>query len=50
MLKEEIGTSKMHQFLPKVPWTQSFLVEKGHSVNENVVMQDDKSAMSLEEN
>ena len=40
----------VHQFSPKVPWTPSFLKEQGHNTEENVTLQDNKSAISLEEN
>ena len=38
-----------HQFLPKVLWTPSFLKEPGHDIEKNVTLQDNKSAISLEE-
>ena len=40
----------VHQFLPKVPWTPLFLSAQGRDVEENVVLQDNKSAILLEEN
>ena len=40
----------MHKFSPKALWTPLFLALKGHGVDENVVPQDNKSAMLLEEN
>ena len=33
--------------LPSVPWVLSFLKEQGYKVNENVIKQDNKSAVSL---
>ena len=40
----------VHQFLPKVSWTPLFLSAQGHDIEENVVLQDNKSAIPLEEN
>ena len=40
----------VHQFLPKALWTPLFSSEQGHDMEENVVMQDNESAISLEEN
>ena len=39
-----------HQFSPKVLWTPLFLAVQGHNADKNVVTQDNKSAISLEEN
>ena len=40
----------VHQFPPKVPWTPLFSLAQGHDVEENLTSQDNKSAISLEEN
>ena len=40
----------MHQFPPKVLWTPLFLSAQGHDVEENITLQDNESAILLEEN
>ena len=40
----------VHQFSPKTLWTPLFLAAQDHGVDENVVLQDNKSATLLEEN
>ena len=39
-----------HQFLPKTLWVPLFLAEQGYEVEGNVLHQDNKSAILLEEN
>ena len=38
------------QILPLVMWVPLFLKAKGHSINENIVYQDNQSAILLENN
>ena len=40
----------VHQFLPKVLWTPLFLSAQGYDVEENIIMQDNKSTILLAEN
>ena len=37
-------------FMPSILWTRNFLKAQGYQVNENIIYQDNKSAMLLEKN
>jgi hypothetical protein len=40
----------VHDVLPQVLWTQYFLQEQGFSIRENIVFQDNQSAILLKTN
>ena len=40
----------VHQTLPKALWVPLFLEEQGHKIEENLVHQDNQSAIFLENN
>ena len=40
----------MHDILPQILWTRNFLMSQGYPVQQNIVYQDNMSAMLLENN